>query len=311
MAGILGALLPVLLGWLLGHLGDGLAFGLVAGLIGGLVGYSEEIRSAEFVRWTWSEFRAELFFPSRHGLHFGLLGGLVGGLLMWLVPRAGTGRTGFGVGLGFIIVSWLGVRLMSAGLVISLIVALGPPSPEINPMSVGLAAGFSFGFIYKLCAAFSAGLSSGEISTKNTPNEGIYRSGRIAVISGLAGGLIVGLVGGVTIGLVGGLISELASGLVLGLVLWLPSWLIIALGIGLKYGGRTCIQHLVLRWLLVRNDSMPWRYVAFLDYAAGRIFLRKVGGGYIFIHRLLQEYFATMYPPDRGDAPPQAPPPPL
>jgi hypothetical protein len=35
--------------------------------------------------------------------------------------------------------------------------------------------------------------------------------------------------------------------------------------------------------------------VDFLDYAAERIFLRKVGGGYIFIHRLLQEYFAARY----------------
>jgi len=28
--------------------------------------------------------------------------------------------------------------------------------------------------------------------------------------------------------------------------------------------------------------------------ATDRIFLRKVGGGYIFIHRLLQEYFASL-----------------
>jgi len=28
-----------------------------------------------------------------------------------------------------------------------------------------------------------------------------------------------------------------------------------------------------------------------LDYAADRIFLQKVGGGYIFIHRMLMEYF--------------------
>jgi hypothetical protein len=29
-------------------------------------------------------------------------------------------------------------------------------------------------------------------------------------------------------------------------------------------------------------------------YCAGRIFLRKVGGGYIFIHPLLVEHFAAM-----------------
>jgi hypothetical protein len=32
----------------------------------------------------------------------------------------------------------------------------------------------------------------------------------------------------------------------------------------------------------------------FLDYAAERILLRKVGGGYIFVHRLLLEYFALL-----------------
>jgi hypothetical protein len=34
----------------------------------------------------------------------------------------------------------------------------------------------------------------------------------------------------------------------------------------------------------------------FLDYAAERVFLRKVGGGYIFVHRLLLDYFAGMKP---------------
>ena len=32
----------------------------------------------------------------------------------------------------------------------------------------------------------------------------------------------------------------------------------------------------------------------FLDYAVKLVFLRKVGGGYIFIHRLLLEHFAAM-----------------
>jgi len=36
----------------------------------------------------------------------------------------------------------------------------------------------------------------------------------------------------------------------------------------------------------------------FLDYCVDRIFLRRVGGGYIFIHRLLQEHFAVLTPED-------------
>jgi hypothetical protein len=72
--------------------------------------------------------------------------------------------------------------------------------------------------------------------------------------------------------------------------------------VGLYTGGRACLQHVVLRRLLVQNGSAPWHYVAFLDYAAERLFLRKVGGGYIFIHRLLQEYFASLYKESGDDA---------
>lgn len=36
--------------------------------------------------------------------------------------------------------------------------------------------------------------------------------------------------------------------------------------------------------------------VPFLDYDVGRIFLRWVGGGYIFVHRLMREHFVSMHP---------------
>ena len=63
---------------------------------------------------------------------------------------------------------------------------------------------------------------------------------------------------------------------------------------GLLYGGLACLQHIVLRLILWRSGAIPWNYVRFLDYCADRIFLRKVGGGYIFIHRMLMEYFASL-----------------
>ena len=50
----------------------------------------------------------------------------------------------------------------------------------------------------------------------------------------------------------------------------------------------------MLRFILWRNGYIPRNYADFLDYAAERIFLRKVGGGYIFIHRMLMEYFASL-----------------
>jgi hypothetical protein len=48
--------------------------------------------------------------------------------------------------------------------------------------------------------------------------------------------------------------------------------------------------------MLWANGSAPFHYAQFLDTAVDRIFLRKVGGGYIFLHRMLLEYFAS--PPE-------------
>jgi hypothetical protein len=65
-----------------------------------------------------------------------------------------------------------------------------------------------------------------------------------------------------------------------------------ALTWGLLAGGRACLQHVVLRSLLVLNGQVPRHYVRFLDWAVDRNILRRVGGGYIFIHQLLLEHLA-------------------
>uniref|UniRef100_A0ACD5GT57 Uncharacterized protein n=1 Tax=Desertifilum tharense IPPAS B-1220 TaxID=1781255 RepID=A0ACD5GT57_9CYAN len=49
-----------------------------------------------------------------------------------------------------------------------------------------------------------------------------------------------------------------------------------------------------MRLILYCQGCIPWNYSRFLDYATERIFLQKVGGGYIFVHRLLLEHFAQM-----------------
>jgi predicted lipid-binding transport protein (Tim44 family) len=116
------------------------------------------------------------------------------------------------------------------------------------------------------------------IATKTIPNQGIYRTARNAGIMSL----IVLLISGLISGLINGLISGLFFGLSFGLM---------ALILG---GGKACIQHFTLRLILYRDGYIPWNYTRFLDYAAERIFLQKVGGGYIFIHRLLLEHFAQM-----------------
>ncbi|NES24250.1 MAG: hypothetical protein F6K41_36395 [Symploca sp. SIO3E6] len=70
----------------------------------------------------------------------------------------------------------------------------------------------------------------------------------------------------------------------------------IGLNFGLVSGFPGCIQHFIVRLILWYNNYIPWNYARFLDYATERIFLQKVGGGYIFIHRMLMEHFAQMQP---------------
>jgi hypothetical protein len=38
----------------------------------------------------------------------------------------------------------------------------------------------------------------------------------------------------------------------------------------------------------------PLNFIEFLDYCSRLVLLKKVGGGYIFIHRMLLEYFADI-----------------
>ncbi len=106
--------------------------------------------------------------------------------------------------------------------------------------------------------------------------------------------------------------SALCGGLVTWLFIWLLFWLVNGLGLGsgllyslffglvgglgfgLSFGGLAYLQHYILRFLLLRTGAMPWHYIHFLDYAVERMLLREVGGGYIFMHRLLLDYFASL-----------------
>jgi serine/threonine protein kinase len=72
------------------------------------------------------------------------------------------------------------------------------------------------------------------------------------------------------------------------LALWLG--LVIGLFVTLQFGGNV-LDHFVLRLILWAKNCLPGNLVRFLDYAAELSLMRKVGGGYIFSSRLLQEYY--------------------
>jgi serine/threonine protein kinase/energy-coupling factor transporter ATP-binding protein EcfA2 len=61
---------------------------------------------------------------------------------------------------------------------------------------------------------------------------------------------------------------------------------------GALRGGYAAVQHTVLRVLLWASGRLPLRLVSVLDDAARRGLLRRIGGGYLFVHRTLQDELA-------------------
>ncbi len=63
---------------------------------------------------------------------------------------------------------------------------------------------------------------------------------------------------------------------------------------GLLFGLAAAVQHYILRFWLWQTHTFPWKAQLFLDDTTTRIFLRRVGGGYSFVHRLLLDHFADL-----------------
>jgi hypothetical protein len=152
----------------------------------------------------------------------------------------------------------------------------------------GLIGGVVFGLGYWLLLGLGQGVSCTTIEDQRrvVPNQGIRSSAYNCLVLGFVSTFIVGLTAFLNKSLINSLAAALSAGLLAGLFAGLVA--------GLLNGGLACLRHYVLRFLLWRAGSMPWSYPRFLDSAAERILLRKVGGGYIFVHRLLLEYFASL-----------------
>lgn len=149
----------------------------------------------------------------------------------------------------------------------------------------GLVVGLVYGLVFGLnrIRALEA------VKARQDPNQGTRRS----ISAALVAGLIYGLSFGFALGLFGGLNFGFALGLIGGLLA------------ALVWGGVFAARHFSVRLLLWTTRVAPLNYVRFLDHAADRLFLRKVGGGYIFIHRTVMEYFVSLA--DKSDFPRSAP----
>lgn len=249
---------------------------LLGGLLGGITGRPgikpRRVFVIERLRWSW----AKILQPAASGLVVGFTGGMVGGLILSLINE---------------LVEASGWNSLSQALLFYLEILI----------SLGLISAVVFGAVF----GFVGGLISGPVSSSTRPNRGIGRSLRSAIVGGAAFGLIGGLAGALVIGLGLGLgviaiakQSERASALftvfVIALLIWLLLGLLLGTIGGLIFGGYAYQSHYILRWILARNGSLPFKVIPWLDSCVDRLFLRRVGGGYIFIHRLLMEHFAAM-----------------
>ena len=176
--------------------------------------------------------------------------------------------------------------------------------PELKPSYglLGLALGLSAGGMLSGC---SQGLSCGfvrEITdrVKASPNQGIKLSGKNASTAFLVACLSPVPLGGLTGAAIGPYVSEgLYFALSVGLTVGLSVGLIFGLILGSNLGGSAVIKHYALRLIFWLSGYTPFKFIKFLDHCAKLIFLKKVGGGYIFIHRMLLEYFADLTPKSR------------
>jgi hypothetical protein len=246
---------------------------LLAGLTAGLVGLLVS---------GWQTLLAALGF----GVLAGLVPALLGRFLLrqrvnwyqiettetldWSWPHAW-----FGSGAGAFVGALIGLPLSFVG---------GNKWPEGLPWMLLLA-----GFL-GLSQVLENALVRNDVKLRTTPGQGIAQSRQ--------NGWLVGGIGGVVTAVFLLLITYLCT-------LWLDfsflpalGWIIggaMYLGLigGLMYGGLAALQHKRLMSALQSQDVMPPDYVHFLDYAAERNLLRKVGGGYMFVHALLLDYFAA------------------
>lgn len=221
-----------------------------------------------------------------NGLAVGSIAGLITGLiaayqskietvetLRWSWREAKFGcRDGLIYGLAF-------------GLIFGLLngLVVGIAENMLVGLQLGLVIGSAIVLISLVIAGLTGGLRGPTIQRTNSPNQGIWQSAKNAFIVGFIGSLIFGTLSAIAFGFNIGSGNGLTYGVICSLIC----------------GGWACFQHFNLRLTMYCQGYAPWNYARFLDYCADRLFLQKVGGGYIFVHRMLLEHFAEM-PSEQG-----------
>jgi hypothetical protein len=136
---------------------------------------------------------------------------------------------------------------------------------------------------------FLSGLSPTLRDERSAPNEGIRRSARYALTTGVPIAVIVGVLCAAS----GVLAPEPPNYLLAGLGCGLP----FGAAAALIFGGGACVRHYLIRAWLTGEGNAPWRYAAFLSEMTERLLLRRSGSAFLFVHRLLREHLAADQPP--------------
>jgi len=195
------------------------------------------------------------------------------------------------------------LRLLPITTVIALTIGL-IEALKVNFTSTMLGAGITGGAMGVLFA-----LEPGERATRVDPNAGVHRSLqnalRLSLLSALPMGLAFGLV--IRPRILQPLSVEPEFGSDGNLIVGVAIGLFVFTAVFLIYGGFTTLMHYALRLWLSWLTPLPLNLVATLDRATELGLMRRIGGGYVFLHRTLLEYFAQSGTQDRhrhGSSPP-------
>ena len=154
----------------------------------------------------------------------------------------------------------------------------------------GLVTGLSIGVILGLLSGFT----NSQIEQSRYPGQKLSLSIKNFVYFFLAFGPLIGI----SLALVSSIVYQETINQLNLILITAVGALVGGLICGGMFGGFAVLHHLSLRIVLARNHHLPLHLIPFLDHCVDLIFLRRVGGGYIFVHRLLMEHFADMYPAD-------------
>jgi hypothetical protein len=181
-------------------------------------------------------------------------------------------------------------------------------------MLMGGLLGLSFGLLYWFLLGLGHALEPEHLDDKDRFrfNQGIHRSWCWSLVFSSIGTPLIVVIAffnlSVTLGLNPNLSLHWSYHPEYG---WSAFWMVVITAfvvLWIIYTGSTILRHYVIRALLASYHLFPWHAKTFLDDANSRVLLRRVGGGYSFLHRLLLDYFADLPDTHQDHTSPPSPP---